>query len=462
MTALILDGSNLCLQGQQKKRNIKTLGALLPCLRALLLRKIEAYVIFDASFRYRIDPKSTAATEYKALLDRDAKFQMAPAGMEADAFILEFAAVRDFGVLSDDMFKKYLTIKGQERAPHFGDKKIQLHKFQMMMGALVIPSLKIRYLIDESALDVDDIIAERNGSSGRAPAPAKAPAAKAAAPAKAPAAKAPAAKAAAMSEPRDESAGGNDAPTRGKEMDAAPANPELDFLLELSPLCLRAGDVFETYRILTGKSWKAGNSTKNTAEEFARERFSGDIIYVQPAERKPNDGYFFDPRYGEDNHAAVRSYLMEHCPKMLPLIASARNPVTRLLELIHDPELASGFELQQLYDRADALGIPHYRRYLRCLVYALIAADGVLGSDAEETDIETILNGEMHVVPDENRSDRRNYLQRGILYLLAGPDNALPEAIHANMSWMLQLPRDEKVRRMIINGHLEWLAQDEV
>lgn len=440
MTALILDGSNLCLQGQQKKRNIKTLGALLPCLRALLLNKIEAYVIFDASFRYRIDPKSKAAAEYKALLDRDGKLQMAPAGIEADAFILEFAALRNFGVLSDDTFKTYLTIKGPKRAPHFQDKEIRLHKFQMMMGALVIPSLNIRYLIEEAALDVEDIIRERNGS----PAPAKASVAKAAAPGK----------------PRDKRADGDEAPTRGSAAKPAPTGPELGFLLQLSPLCLRAGDVFETYRLFTGKSWKA-NAKKQTAEEFGREHFPDASIYVQPPDRKPNDGYFFDPRYGGENHAQVRSHLMKHCPKMLPLIASARAPLLRLLDLIHDPELASGFEMQQLYDRADALGLPHYRRYLRCLVYALVAADGVLGRDAEETDIETILNGEMRAVPDDNRSDRLNFLQRGILYLLAGPDNALPDVIDSNLAWMLQLPKDVKVQRAIINGHLDWLSLDE-
>ncbi|MEA3017088.1 MAG: Zc3h12a-like Ribonuclease domain, partial [Sphingomonadales bacterium] len=73
MTPVILDGSNLALWGQREKRNIRSLGALLPCLRALADKGIEAFVIFDASFRHRIDKKSRAAADFEQLLREDEK-----------------------------------------------------------------------------------------------------------------------------------------------------------------------------------------------------------------------------------------------------------------------------------------------------------------------------------------------------------------------------------------------------
>ncbi|MEA3044617.1 MAG: hypothetical protein QOH47_2455 [Sphingomonadales bacterium] len=445
MTKLILDGSNLCHEGQKKQGKFKSLGALLPCLRALLENEIEAYVIFDASFRYRLEKDSEAARAFETLLKEDERFTMAPAGTPADVFILEFAALRDFGVLSNDTFRQYVERKGKDKEPFFNGKPIRLHSFQMLMGAFVVPSLRISYLIDDDALRVEDIIAERDG----APRPAKAPAG-AAAPAKpAGPAKAPKAK-------PDETGGQPEA--QEPEPHAGPG--PLDFLLELSPLFLRSGDAFEVYRNLTGKPWKAGNSRK-TAEAFAGECFSQDIVYVEPAGQKKNDGYFFDARYGAAKHAAVRDYLLEANRKMLPLIASPRVCVLQLLELIHDRELAAGFDLGQLRGRAQALGLAYYDRYLWSLLFALVAADGLRGTDESETDIATILKGEMRVNPDENQSDMLNFYQRGVLYLLADSDNKLPEVIRANMGWIFQLPRDDKRRRTIIRGHLDWLALDD-
>jgi hypothetical protein len=447
MTPLILDGSNLCHEGQKKGGKFNTLGALLPCLRALLDNGIEAYVIFDASFRWRLEKGSKAAEEFETLLDKDERFRMAPAGTPADVFILELAALRGFGVLSNDAFREYVERKGKGREPLFHGKKIQLHSFQMFAGVFVIPSLGIRCLIDDKALDVDEIIAARTGESQPPGKPATRAPARAAASGKA--------GRAAPAKP----AAGRPAPD-GPDPDASANAPRLDFLLKLSPFCLRARDLFEVHRQLTGKPWTPGIS-KKTAADFGRECLARNIVYAEPADRKANDGYFFDARYSEDRHTAVRSYLLKECPRMLPLMASARGRLLPLLDLIHDKQLAKGFDFQQLCDRADALNLSYYRNYLHCLLYALIAADGVCGADPKETDILVILKGEMQVTSDESRSDRLNFLQRGILYLLAGPDNVLPELVGNNLGWMLQLPKDEKVMRGIVDAHLEWLAPDE-
>jgi hypothetical protein len=442
MTTLILDGSNLCHEGQKKQGKFKTLGALLPCLRALLENEIEAYVIFDASFRHRLEKESEAARAFETLLKEDDRFTMAPAGTPADVFILEFAALRDFGVLSNDTFRQYVERKGKDKEPFFNGKPIRLHSFQMLMGAFVAPSLRISYLINEDALRVEDIIAERDGASH----PPKEPAGRAA-----PANSADPAKAARN---RAEASGG---PPDGQKQASGPGLAPLDFLLELSPFFLRAGDVFEAYRHLTGKAWKSGNA-KKTAESFARECFKQDIAYEEPPGQKKNDGYFFDARYGEAKHVAVRSHILETNRRMLPLVASPKIHVLHLLELIHDREFAAGFDVERLCARARALGLPYYDRYLRSLLIALIAADGVRGTDESEIDIAIILKGEMRVNPDENQSDMLNFYQRGVLYLLADSDNKLPELIRANMGWIFQLPRDEKIRRTIIKDHLAWLA----
>ena len=435
MQTLILDGSNLCHEGQQRKAKLTTLGALLPCLRALHASGIEAYVIFDASFRYRLEKGSRAAADFETLLRKDEKFDLAPATTKADSFILEFAALRDFGVLSNDSFRDYVTRKGVGKQPHYNGKPVTLHTFKMAMGGFIIPSLKISYLIDEGALDVADILAAR---AGTAPVGKAAPSA-------------------------------GKAVARESVAERAPAAPApLDFLLELSPLFLRAGDVFEVHRRLSGKPWKAGNA-KKTAEDFAGECFGRPVGYCEPEGRKKNDGYFFDAAYDESQHRAVRSYLLDAGSltppligaRMLPLIATARARLLAFLELIHKDEVASGFTFPRLCDEATALGLPYYERYLRALLWALIAADGVRGADEDERDIAAILRGEMRVNPDENRSDMLDFLQRGILYLLANADNELPEAISANMGWIFQLPKDEKTRRAIIRRHLEWLALED-
>lgn len=435
MTPLILDGSNLCHEGQKKTGKFNTLGALIPCLLALLENRIEAWVIFDASFRHRLDKNSKASVDFETFLKEDERFRMAPAGTPADVFILEFAALRDFGVLSNDTFREYVKRKTKGKGPHFNGKPVSLHSFQMLMGAFVVPSLKIRYLIDEDALDVADIIAARTVI-----APVKA-----------------------VVDVRVKAA-----PTSSSDS-ARDAPAPLDFLIELSPLFLRAGDVFEVYRRVVGKAWKAGNS-KKTAEDFALECFSQPVVYCEPPGRKKNDGYFFDARYDESMHRAVRSCLLDAGSKnpplisarMLPLVATTRTRVLAFLELIHKDELASGFSFTQLCDEAELLGLPYYERYLRALLWALIAADGVCGADENERDIATILRGEMRVNPDENRTDMLNFLQRGILYLLADSDNVLPEVVISNLGWMFQLPEHESTRRAIIRGHLEWLKLEDL
>ncbi|HEX8622452.1 MAG TPA: hypothetical protein VF718_10810 [Allosphingosinicella sp.] len=436
MTTLIVDGSNLCLAGLKEKWQIRTLGALLPGLRSLLAHDIPAHVIFDASFRHRIDRQSRAAAEFEALLKRDDKFQEAPAGTEADAFILQLAALRGFGVLSNDIFRDYVTWKGKgkDKAASFAGKPVQLHSFMFVDGCFMIPSLGISYLLDGVELNVDEIIAARRLCASPAVQGAPGAATKPKGEARAAAPKA--------------------APSPGRQHPPG----ELDSMIELSPLMLRAGDLFESYRRLTGKPWKSRGATK-TAEEFAEECFTRPVRYRDVEGRKKNDGYFFDSTCADAQHDSVREYVRSKSPEIVPLLASARTRLVPILDLIHDEALAGGFTLEQVCARADALNIPYYERYLRAALYALIAVNGVLGENENQTKISNILRGRMRVNPDESSSDRLNFLQRGILYLLSDKDNALPDLIVSEMGWMLQLPRKPKIYETIVSGHLHWLTQ---
>jgi Zc3h12a-like Ribonuclease NYN domain len=454
MTTLILDGSNLCLWGQKEKRKIQTLGALLPCLRALLIKRITAYAIFDASFRYRIDKNSKAAEDFETLLERDDKFQMAPAGTPADDFILEFAVLRGFGVLSSDIFRDHVVRKGKgkEQVAFFQDRPVQLHSFQMFMGGFVVPSLGISYLIDESELSLPEILAERCAVPAAAGTKARADndisrRAESVAVASAP-----------RGGPRTPRAA---EPKASTDSPAARPVVDLDYLIELSPLMLRASELFETYRRKTGKAWKSKNS-KAGAEDFAKACFSREVIYEEPEGQKKNDGFFFDARCADSIHSDVRTCVLEVQPRMISLIASARGRILPLLELLREPALATGFTFGRLCSRAEEAGLVYCERHLRALLWALIAADGARGTDERETDIATILKGDMVLTAGGSRSDVLNFLQRGILYLLADRGNRLPELIVANLGWILQLPKEEHVQRAIVRGHLNWLAAESI
>jgi hypothetical protein len=332
-------------------------------------------------------------------------------------------------VISNDAFRDFVDRRGKNKEPIFEGKPLQLHSFQMLMGGFVIPSLRIRYLIDEGALRTEDIVAARNLTAAALPAAPKPP-----------------------SQSKREPSGSF--PPAAPEKHASPLND----LLDLSPLLLRAGDVFEAHRKRTGKAWKPRTSHKS-AVEFATECFSRPVGYRDVEGRKRNDGYFFDPQYDGPEHQAVRTYLLSACPKMLPLIASSRSRLVPILNVIHHPDVAKGFSIETLSACADALDISYYERYLRSALYALAAVNGVLGEDREETDISTILKGRMCVNVDETQSDQLNFLQRGILYMLADSDNQLPDLIIAQMGWILQLPRKPRVIEAIIRGHLDWLAE---
>jgi hypothetical protein len=96
----IVDGSNVAHSsegGEARLENIR-----LVCVK-LVEQGYEPVVVVDAALRHQIDDSAG----YERLVD-DGKIRQAPAGTDADYFILSFARELDASVVSNDRFKDRL------------------------------------------------------------------------------------------------------------------------------------------------------------------------------------------------------------------------------------------------------------------------------------------------------------------------------------------------------------------
>jgi hypothetical protein len=82
-------------------------------------------LVADAALRHQIDD----ADGYEALV-KAGEIQQAPAGTDADYFILTFARELDASVLSNDRFK--------ERIAHFPDVKDRIIRYMIVAGEVVL------------------------------------------------------------------------------------------------------------------------------------------------------------------------------------------------------------------------------------------------------------------------------------------------------------------------------------
>jgi hypothetical protein len=149
----------------------------------------------------------------------------------------------------------------------------------------------------------------------------------------------------------------------------------------------------------------------------------------------------------------------EHCREALPLIASDRARRSALLELIGEIAAGGPFDLAGLRDEVAARGLDYYDRYLRSVLFCLVAVDALRGPEADEADIQTILKGPVELNPDHRPEDWSDLFERGLLYLLGDEDGTVPEAVAANGDWILALAGNAKARRATLDGHLAWLRQ---
>lgn len=97
----ILDGANIAFEVRTKKGKAR-LANILSVRDALQELSYKTIIIADASLIHEIDDPE----QMEALLDKQ-EIQQAPAGTDADYFILETADREDAYVISNDLFQPY-------------------------------------------------------------------------------------------------------------------------------------------------------------------------------------------------------------------------------------------------------------------------------------------------------------------------------------------------------------------
>jgi hypothetical protein len=97
----IVDGANVAHSGEGDAVRLDNI--LLVCDR-LRQQGYEPVIVVDAALRHRIDDSQA----YERMVD-DGTIRQAPAGTDADYFILSFARELDAAVVSNDRFKDRLA-----------------------------------------------------------------------------------------------------------------------------------------------------------------------------------------------------------------------------------------------------------------------------------------------------------------------------------------------------------------
>ncbi len=142
MKPILLDGSNVSLSGSGSGK-LTSLAKLAQMVHCLLANGFTPYTIFDAGFRHRISESSIGRSDFSYLTKQLSEyFQMSPAGEEADLFLLQLALELQCPVVSNDSFKNYGKMTGNSL--QYEDRSVQVYKYQMIAGVVLLPDLKIR------------------------------------------------------------------------------------------------------------------------------------------------------------------------------------------------------------------------------------------------------------------------------------------------------------------------------
>jgi hypothetical protein len=120
-TVAIVDGSNVAYSTEG---NGPTLGNILLVCDKLRDEGLEPVVVVDAALRHQIDD----ATGFERLVD-DGVLRQAPAGTDADYFILSFARELDAFVVSNDRFR--------DLADKFPDVRDRAIRYMIVAGEVV-------------------------------------------------------------------------------------------------------------------------------------------------------------------------------------------------------------------------------------------------------------------------------------------------------------------------------------
>jgi len=118
---VIIDGSNVAhfTEGEKAQlENIKVIKA------KLLEEGFEPVIVADAALRHQIDDEPA----FEQMVD-SGEIKQAPAGTDADFFILSFARELDAGIVSNDRFK--------DRKSAFPDAQNRLIRYMIINGEVV-------------------------------------------------------------------------------------------------------------------------------------------------------------------------------------------------------------------------------------------------------------------------------------------------------------------------------------
>lgn len=117
----IIDGSNVAYSSEGDRPLLRNIS--LVCER-LEEEGYQAIVVVDAALRHQIDDR----TAYEQLVE-SGRIKQAPAGTDADYFILSFARELDAAVVSNDRFR--------DREKAFPEALERLIRYMIMEGEVV-------------------------------------------------------------------------------------------------------------------------------------------------------------------------------------------------------------------------------------------------------------------------------------------------------------------------------------
>jgi hypothetical protein len=121
-TVVLIDGSNVAHSCEGERAQLANILAVCERLRE---EGYEPLVLVDAALRHQIDERDA----YERLVEKG-EIRQAPAGTDADYFILSFARELDASIVSNDRYR--------DRQKAFPDAAKRLIKFMVMKGEVVL------------------------------------------------------------------------------------------------------------------------------------------------------------------------------------------------------------------------------------------------------------------------------------------------------------------------------------
>ena len=119
---VLVDGSNVAHSGEGEH---VLLGNIVAVCEKLREEGYEPVVVVDAALRHQIDDRAA----YERLVD-DGTIRQAPAGTDADYFILSFARELEASIVSNDRFR--------DRQKAFPDAAKRLIRYMVVKGEVVL------------------------------------------------------------------------------------------------------------------------------------------------------------------------------------------------------------------------------------------------------------------------------------------------------------------------------------